>query len=194
MRPLLMTLALLAGCGGAPDTLLLLEPAGAVTPLSSPVRSIEVREMSLPYYAEREEVAIRAGDGSVVVSDQVLWADLPSRALTLRVVETLGRVLPEADVAAEPWPLLSPPDLRVEVQVASLIGTPGGALELAGQYFIVSDGRGSVEEAVTFAISEEVRGDSLADVAAAQTRASEKLALLIGESVAALPERALGRR
>ncbi len=194
MRPVLMTLALLAGCAGPPDTLLLLEPAGAVTPLSSPVRSIEVREMSLPYYAEREQVAVRAGDGSVVVSDEVLWADLPPRALTLRVVETLAQVLPEADVAAEPWPLLSPADLRVEIQVASLIGTPGGNLELTGQYFVVSDGRGSVEDAFGFAISEDVRGDSLADVASAQTKAVETLALLIGESVAALPERALGRR
>ena len=62
----------------------------------SVARSIEVREISLPYYAEGEEVAVLAEDGTVQIVDGILWADLPPRALTLRLATERGLTVPGA--------------------------------------------------------------------------------------------------
>ena len=185
----------LAACSSPPEPRIDLAPVvPAAQAGESIVRSIELREISLPYYAQGEEIGVVEADGSIRLRNDVLWADLPPRALTLRLAQTLAAMLPETAVAAEPWPLLSRAELRVEVQVARAIGQPGGTYELTGQYFIVAGDLGDFERAQGFAIVQDVPGASLSALSTAQSLAFDALADLIVQDVTAVTPRDLGRR
>lgn len=195
IRPLLILCVLALGaCTSPPDPRLLLPGAQPMTGGVTVARSVEIREISLPYYAEGEEVAILGENGTVEILDSLLWADLPPRALTLRLAETLARALPQTAVAAEPWPLLSRAELSVNVQVSRILGAPGGVLDFEGQYFIVAEDRGSYERARAFDLSLPVTGVGAGGIASAQARAIEELATLIATDLAGVTTRDLGRR
>lgn len=186
---------LLTACASVPEPRLQLAPiAPAAVPTNTVARSIELREISLPYYAEGEQIGIIQADGSVALLNDVLWADLPPRALTLRLAQTLAARLPQTAVAAEPWPLLSRADLRVEIQVARAIGQLGGDYMLEGQYFIVAGNLGEYERAQGFALIEPVIGDTLNGISLAQSAAFDQLADLIVTDVAAVTNVDIGRR
>lgn len=196
MRLIPFALALLvAACTSAPEPRIQLAPvAPATVAADTVVRSIELREISLPYYAEGEEIGVASADGTVLLRNDVLWADLPPRALTLRLAQTLAARLPETAVAAEPWPLLSRADLRIEIQVSRALGQVGGDYALEGQYFIVAGNLGEFERAQSFALLERVDGGGLNALALAQSEAFDRLADLIVTDVADVEPRDIGRR
>ncbi|WP_316013301.1 PqiC family protein [Roseobacter sp. HKCCA0434] len=190
-----LILATLAACTGGPEPRILLgapdlpEPAQRETV----VRSIELREISLPYYAQGEEIGEIQEDGSVLLRNDILWADLPPRALTLQLAQGLATRLPSTAVAAEPWPLLSQADLRMEVQVAEALGGARGLYRLSGQYFIVAARDGDYERAAPFDIQTPMDGTSLAALSRAQDAAFAELADLMAEDVAAVTAADLAR-
>ena len=196
MRFLLLALALtLAACTSAPEPRIQLAPiAPAAETTDSVVQSIELREISLPYYAQGEEIGIVEADGSVALRTDILWADLPPRALTLRLAQTLAARLPETAVAAEPWPLLSRADLRIEIQVARALGQIGGDYNLDGQYFVIAGNLGEYERAQSFAISQPVEGIGFTAISVAQSAAFDQLADLIVADVAVVTPADIGRR
>lgn len=103
--------------------------------------SVEVRDVSLPSYAAADEISIRAEDGTVTSSSDVLWADAPERAIALELSQNLAQ-LTKRRIASEPWPFEAFPDARLEVRFAELIATTTGAFETSGQYFVaVEEGR-----------------------------------------------------
>lgn len=173
--PLLAALAVvLAGCAGQPDYFLL-PPPQPVARQSSPVGSIAVAEMSLPAYADAMEIAVLTGPGSAIAERQALWGDTPRRALTRHLVASLeGRL--NARVAAEPWPGYDPAGYRVEVIADRLIGAPGGAVEFAGQFIVISPESGQIVATERFRIVTPTEGDDNAALLAAHARAVETLA------------------
>lgn len=190
----LMLAVLLAACTSAPEPRIQLAPV-TVNPVAatSVARSIELREVSLPYYAQGEQIGVEQADGTVSLRNDVLWADLPPRALTMRLAQTLAARLPETAVAAEPWPMLSRADLRVEVQVSRAVGQVGGEYVLEGQYFIIALNRGTFEHAQSFAITQPTGGDTIAGISTAQSGAFDALAELIVADVSAISARDIGR-
>ncbi|APE42000.1 hypothetical protein BOO69_00180 [Sulfitobacter alexandrii] len=103
--------------------------------------SVEVRDVSLPTYAASEEIAIQAEDGTLTSSSEVLWADLPERAVALELSQNLARMTGRR-VASEPWPFEAFPDARLEVRFAELVARSSGSFRASGQYFVaVTDGR-----------------------------------------------------
>lgn len=114
--------------------------------------SISVREVSLPTYAALEEIAYRDGAGAVTTSVDTLWADDPSRAITLELARNLARIT-KARVAPEPWPFQSIPDATVDVRVEEIVADGAGNFRLIGQYFIAPDGASGRESAVLFNLS-----------------------------------------
>lgn len=137
------SLLLLAGCGGRP--VLFAAPPAALTVAAAPADagaripvpygSIEVREVSLPSYAETDAIFVEGAGGTLMPARGAEWADLPERAITLDLAGVLQTVT-QARVAAEPWPFESFPDARVEVRATRLAAGADGLFRLSGQYYV----------------------------------------------------------
>lgn len=132
----IMTFATLAlgGCSGTAQ--LYSVPAPVVDEkIRTSVRSVEVRDVSLPSYAAAEEIHIQMPDGSLTSSNSALWADLPVRALSLELSRNLAE-LTGAQIAAEPWPFERFPQARLEVRLEELLAGADGVFRASGQYFV----------------------------------------------------------
>jgi hypothetical protein len=137
---IIFPVALLAACG-TPDRLLPTPQTTAAERVSSRYASIEVLEVSLPTYAAGEEIVVESEGGGLEASD-LLWADDPTRAITLALARNLSEVT-GARVAPEPWPFDNFPGARVDVRVEQFLATSGGTIMLSGQYFVAAlDGQG----------------------------------------------------
>lgn len=152
MRPVILLLAglpALAACGEAP-VLFSAPPAALSAPAQAdpgarigvPYRSIELREVSLPTYAEAETIFQEGPGGTLTPVAGAEWADLPERAITLDLVGVLAAVT-DARVAAEPWPFDLLPEARVEVRATRLAAGADGFFRFGGQYY-VADLRGEL--------------------------------------------------
>lgn len=100
--------------------------------------SIEVFEVSLPLYMQSQEIPVMGADGAIRSNASALWADDPSRAISLNLAEALSR-LSGGVASVEPWPLDEPAKARLDVRVKTLLAHQQGQLRFAGQYFLVSD-------------------------------------------------------
>ena len=134
----LFALCIAAACG-SPDQFIASPKLVAEEKIPARFASIEVSEVSLPTYAARSEVT--SSDAGVLVLSETLWADEPTRAMTLALSRHLAEIT-GARVASDPWPFDGFPAARVEVRVEDLI-VDAETLRLSGQYFVVDlDGRG----------------------------------------------------
>jgi uncharacterized lipoprotein YmbA len=139
LRALISALILTLAACGSPERFAVNPPV-----ITEKVRigfvSVEVRDVSLPSYAAADEIAIRAEDGTVNASSDVLWADAPERAIALELSRNLSR-LTSRRVASEPWPFEEYAAARLEIRFAELIATETGEFQTSGQYFVsVRDG------------------------------------------------------
>ena len=148
---MLIPVLALAGCGT--DPVLFSAPASALMPtvpadpgsrIGVPYRSVEVREVSLPTYAETETIFYEGAGGTLMPVEGAEWADLPSRAVTLDLVGVMERVT-GARVAAEPWPYDRMADARIEVRATRMAAGADGVFRMSGQYH-VADLRGELDE------------------------------------------------
>lgn len=164
MRLPILFILFLGACSG-PDQLVT-QPTVTVTErMRSSFSSLEVVDVSLPTYAAGESIPISEG-GLLVVSD-LLWADDPTRAVTLALSRNLKEIT-GARVAPEPWPFDGFADGRVDVRVEEFL-VAGGLLRMSGQYFVVDlDDRGR-DHAHLFDISTPL--PEFSPAAAAQGRA-----------------------
>lgn len=173
----LFALALLTACGGEDRFI----AAPQVTPaerVKSRFASVELREVSLPEYAAREEIYVETADGALVASD-LFWADDPTRAVTLALSRNLAEITGRP-VAPEPWPFDALPDGRVDVRIERFLRAPDGSLLLTGQYFVADmAGRGR-DRARLFSLTEPLTTDALpAEAARARARLVAALAVKI---------------
>lgn len=149
-RILLLTCLAVAGCGAdpvlfaAPPAISVASPVGDPGPrVPVAYRTVEIREVSLPTYAESETIFMEGGGGTLMPAQGVEWADLPQRAITLDLAEVLEGVT-GALVAAEPWPFEALPQARVEVRVTRLAAGVDGVFRIGGHYY-VADLRGELD-------------------------------------------------
>ncbi|MDN5788809.1 membrane integrity-associated transporter subunit PqiC [Pseudorhodobacter sp.] len=153
---------------GAVDT-------GAVAKSRVAVRTIEVRDVSLPAYAAASEIVTEQADGALAVVPKALWADDPVRGVTGALARSLDQ-RSTATVAAEPWPLAEPADVQLEVRIDRMVAKTSGSFELSGQFAIAAPS-GTVRESVKrFAIAVPLTDSSPAAVAAATGAAIDQLA------------------
>lgn len=137
---ILLPLALLAACG-AQDRFIAAPQVQIAEHVHSRFSSIEVREVSLPTHAASEEIYVEVEGGALTASD-LLWADDPTRAVTLALARNLSEIT-GARIAPEPWPFDAYPAARVDVRVERFLATPDGLLTLSGQYFVADlEGQG----------------------------------------------------
>ncbi len=171
----------LAACGT--DQRYLIDPPGVAGTARVQVASLEVREVSLPAYAESSEILVESADGGLSPIPNALWADDPARAVTLAIAERIGAGS-SATVAPEPWPLEEDAQAAVSVTVAQLVARADGTLSLTGQYAISSYDRIVRERIVPFSIVQPMAGDSPSAIAAATGAAISKLSTEIIASLA----------
>ena len=97
--------------------------------------SVEVIDVTLPSYAQGEEIAFGLAQGGIQRRKDLLWADLPARAVTLDLTRALG-LITGAGVASSPWPFDRSPDARLEVRLEEFLALETGSFRLSGQYFV----------------------------------------------------------
>lgn len=137
----ILALVTLAACGGN-ETRYPVEAApaaGAVAPAPVRVRvsTIEVRDVVLPAYAEDSQMQTRGADGGLLALRGAQWAAPSAQAITAELARSLD-LGSSASVAAEPWPLNDPADIRIEVRIDRLLPGADGRFEMGGQYAVSS--------------------------------------------------------
>lgn len=178
---LLAALFVVAGCGAEPARLAV-DPLTSAMNVRSAARSVMVGEVRLPEYAEAPEVTIEAPSGLLEVIPDVIWADVPSDALSASLVRNLSAIT-GARVAAEPWPLDEFPDAEVTVRVERMLLRANGLFSLTGQYAIRRDQGRGVELIRAFDIAVPLQNGDLNGLARAQSAAWLALAEAIAPAL-----------
>ena len=168
--PLILTLA---ACGGD-ATRFLIEPAPVAAPVRLRVSSIELREVVLPGYAEDSQILAEGADGGLRPVKGAEWADGSAQAITAQLARSLD-LRSTASVAAEPWPLTDPADVRLEVRIDRMVARANGRFQLSGQYAVASpDGR-LRDRLERFDLASPMAGDGPAAIAAAYAGCLDQL-------------------
>ncbi|KAA8608367.1 hypothetical protein AL036_07530 [Salipiger aestuarii] len=171
----------LAACGT--DQRYLIDPPQVAGSARVQVATLEVRDVSLPAYAEASEILVEGPDGGLSPIQNALWADDPVRAMTLAIAEQVAAGS-SATVAPEPWPLQEDAQAEVTVTVAQLVAQADGTLRMTGQYALSSYDRIVRERIVPFSIAQPMRDNSPNAVAAATGAAISQLSADIIGSLA----------
>ncbi len=169
----------LAACGQSP-----VRYASAPVPsgdrIGISVSQLEVREVSLPSYASSEEIWRETETGGLEADSATLWADDPSRGVTMELSRHLAAVT-GARVAAEPWPFEDLPQARLVVRVDEMVAGRDNRFRLSGQYFVARLSAGQ-DRSGAFSVSAPFAPDAGAPaIAAARATAVRDLARLIAD-------------
>ena len=186
LRSLALVLALpLGACGVDARYLIAQGPAETGQPAAKArvrVRTIEVRDVSLPSYASATDIVVEQKDGALKPIGNAVWADDPVRGVTSALARAIG-ARSTATVAAEPWPLLDPADVQLEVRVDRMIARADGGFELTGQYAIAAPSGALREQVRRFAIRTPLQGTAPMAVAQATGLAIDQLAAKVVASL-----------
>ncbi len=143
--------------------------------------TIEIQEVSLPLYAQSQEIPFAEASGAIRTDQGSIWADTPSRAVSISLAESLSK-LTGSVAAVEPWPLDEPAQVTLDVRVKKLLASADGFLEFSGQYFIVFDsGRNPASD--WFEIRIPVAGQTAAEISQATGTAINELAKIVSNRI-----------
>lgn len=168
--PLILTLA---ACSGE-STRFLIEPAPAEAPVRLRVSSIEMREVVLPAYAADSQILAEGPDGGLRPVKGAEWADGSAQAVTAQLARSLD-LRSTASVAAEPWPLTEPADVRLEVRIDRMVARADGRFQLSGQYALASPDRKIRDSLTRFDLSAPLADEAPGAIAAAYAQTLDQL-------------------
>lgn len=185
--PAVLALTLsLAACGGIEerfDT----PPLRADAPSSAPLTKvpsrysrIEVIAVTLPTYAEGEEIHVRGASGAITPLGP-LWADEPGRGVTQQIARDLDAITGRL-VAPEPWPFRDLPNVRVDIRIQDFYATEAGTFRVSGLAFVAPEEAGP-DRSTRFEIETPIAGEGgPADIAAARAAAVSELAVFVARN------------
>lgn len=184
MKPLMFVglTALMVGCSG-PAPRLDMAPLDSRLSLRAAVGSAMVRTVSLPTYAAAEELSVETPEGLIESDNALLWADDPSRAVTLALTRNIGNIT-SAKVGPDPWPFAGLPDVAIDVRVTRMIAGANGVFDLEGQFFVGGDGIDYTNSTNSFAIATPLAAATPAAIASAQAQALLTLSEQISRKIA----------
>src|SRR6056297_183095 len=170
----LAALPLLAACASVPEERIAVPRAQAMEKQRIAYATVALRNVSLPTYAAGEAIFTADETGRLRDNGGLLWADDPSRAMTLELARHLSEIT-SARVASEPWPFLDPASAEVEIRVEDMLARADGTFRFSGQYFVASEeGR---DRARLFDLTTPIAGERTpADLADARARLVRDLA------------------
>lgn len=129
---------LVAGCGDNVDPVRYSSaPAALNSRVSVSYSTIALREVSLPAYATDEEISLADGSGAISQFPGSIWADDPTRAVTLRLTNALADVT-RRTVAFDPWPFQDDPEVVIDVRLEDFIAETSGRFVARGRYYIAN--------------------------------------------------------
>ena len=175
--PFVLMAFVLSACSGAQDQRITVPKAQVDATQRISYDAVALREVSLPTYAASEDIYVADANGSLSMTSGLLWADDPSRAITLELSRYLSQIT-GAQVASAPWPVEGYPDADIEVRIEDMLALSDNTFRLSGQYFVAPEnGR---DRAKLFDLSVAIAGEAGAtDIAAARGQAVRDLALTI---------------
>lgn len=177
---------LLAACAPAPGPVSYLLDAEARPTGALSGEPIGLREIELPLYARRAQIAVLGEGGEVTLNEDNRWAEEPPRAASRQVARILAAQL-SRPVVVEPWPQGVRPTVRVDIDVDYFIGALGDEVRLGGQYRLVSATAPSDAQIRTFEYVEALNADGFAELVKGHSRALENLANDIARDLASSP-------
>lgn len=149
--------------------------------ITIPQQSVALREVSLPAYATEEGIAIADASGAVTTAPDRIWADDPTRAVTLRLTNALadltGRV-----IASDPWPFRDEPEATVEVRIEEFVAEAAGRFVARGRIYVAQEIEDRSDRAFSFALAEPFAPEAgFPAIAAARSALLSALAREIAE-------------
>lgn len=160
---------------------LLEAPAAAASPAGAALPAVGLRELALPLYARRPQMATLGADGAISSSDDHRWAEDTPRAAT-RLVARWLQARGGGEVYIEPWPQGFAPALIVNVEVDKMIGALGGTVDLTGEIIVARRTARDRPASVPFTISVAAEGEDHGALARAYGAALAMLADRIAEA------------
>jgi len=167
----------LAGCSNPEKTgRYLIDAPESQANVPNRLGRVEIRDVSLPRYASSQEITYQTDDGALRSTPDNIWADDPVRGVTLFLAREITSQS-GAQAIAEPWPFPDRPDRRVEIRIERMLAQANGQFALSGTYYIYSgDSRNGGGIVRRFDLTEPVLAAGPAEIAAAQSRALQRLA------------------
>ncbi len=153
--PALALVAVIAGCGADPSRITL-PPVETAQTVRVSVRSVEVTQVSLPLYAESEEIAVEAENGALTNRRIACFGLTIRNARSHRRWSPTSPDLTSAKIAAEPWPFDQFPDARLVVRFDRFLPKSNGQFEVSGQYYVARVNSNIRETARSFELSATV--------------------------------------
>lgn len=166
---------LLGACSAKNTALYLMDPPALTVHLPDRLGRVEVRDVVLPQYASAPEITVQGPDGALRPHADQLWAETPGHAVTQVLADQIS-ALSGATAVAEPWPLSSGPDRRLEVRIERMLAGADGQFRLKGQYFISPASGEGRDIARRFDLAVPLAGSGAAAIAQAQALALQQLA------------------
>ena len=138
IRPFFLALPVaLAACASEPPESFAVETPAAVERIGIRYADVYVREVSLPTYAAAETIFLQGAGGLLTEQQNAVWADDPTRAVTLGVSQSL-QSMTRARVAPDPWPFGTDPEVAIDIRFETLAPGADGVYR-AGQVFVAPD-------------------------------------------------------
>lgn len=184
LLPVLMTVAMLAGCGSVEvsHTYVL----GVPPPSSVGIRSeagltvVELKMVTVPVTLDSTDILRRAGPNELIASPTGRWGERLSLGITDALALSLSNRLPNLVVTTRPT---SEPSRRIVVDLDAVeIGADGRCL-MAARWRIIGTGRVALSEGRRGTFTETAASPGDQAVASALTLAIDQLATAIAATI-----------
>ena len=140
-RVMYLTLAIICvtGCrsSGAPISYYLIDPINSPALTQEQGLSVEIRDLHVPQYLERFQIAMRAGSNQLVFSDNHQWAETLQKNLMRTTARNFATLLNTADIGTPLSRSSSRADYVVEIYVDQFDQSTVGSVVLAGHFQII---------------------------------------------------------
>jgi len=189
-RPALLALvfaaaALAAGCGTSPPSRFYTLAATATPAATSSTLFVAVGPVTVPAVVDRPEFVVSTGTNELKLDDFNRWGSPLQDNLARVIAENLVAILGTPRVILFPQQLASDPDYRVAVEIRTFGSTLGKSAAIDAVWTIRRSRDGKTQTGRTTA-RENVGDDSYEALAAAHSRAVERLSLDIANAIRAL--------
>jgi len=97
---------------------------------------VVIQDIRIPAYLDRPQIVTRETANQLEWSEVDQWGGVFKEDLLRILAMNLGKQLPSDRVAIAPFPLPSPPDYRIDVEILSFERLPNHQVELIVQWWI----------------------------------------------------------
>jgi uncharacterized lipoprotein YmbA len=144
--------------------------------------SIAVGPVSVPTIVDRQEIVVSKSANEVHLDDLHRWASPVSEALARTVADDLAALLGAPQVTLFPQKASANAAYRVAIEVQRFESMPGKSVRLDATWTVRQMAEGKSRTGRTD-VTEPSTGAGYDDVAAAHSRAAERLSRDIGEAI-----------